>query len=98
MCKGKGERTECRSYKRISQLSLVRKIYARILVDLVHRVTECLTDNDQGGFRIERGTCRSDLHPKADRLKSMKEKVVCMWVSWIYGSMIGLVRKHYGKC
>ena len=31
--KGKGERTECKNYKDISLLSMVRKMYAGILVD-----------------------------------------------------------------
>ena len=36
--KGKGERTECKNYRSISFLSMVGKIYARILVDIVYRV------------------------------------------------------------
>ena len=46
--KGKGERTKCRSYKGISLLSVVGKIYARILV--VRKVTERLIDDEQGSF------------------------------------------------
>ena len=34
--KGKGERTECKNYRGISLLSMVRKIYAGILEDRVH--------------------------------------------------------------
>ena len=37
--KGKGERTECKNYRGISLLSVVGKIYARIVVDRVHKVT-----------------------------------------------------------
>ena len=37
--KGKGDGTECKNYKGISLLSVVGKIYARILVDRVHRET-----------------------------------------------------------
>ena len=33
LCKGKGERNECKNYKGISLFSVVRKIYAGILVD-----------------------------------------------------------------
>ena len=32
-------------------LSVVRKIYARVLEDKVHKVTEGLIDDDQGSFR-----------------------------------------------
>ena len=38
--KGKGERTECINYRSISLLSMVGKIYAGILVDRDHKVTE----------------------------------------------------------
>ena len=33
LCKGKGERTECKNYRGISLLSVVWKIYVGILVD-----------------------------------------------------------------
>ena len=38
--KGKGEMTECKSYRDISLLSLVGKIYAGNLVDRIRSVTE----------------------------------------------------------
>ena len=53
--RGKGERTECSNYRGISLLSVVGKIYAGILVDIVHKVTEGLIDDKQGGFRAGRG-------------------------------------------
>ena len=46
--KGKGNRTECKNYRGISLLSVVGKIYARILVDRVRRVTGSLIDDDLG--------------------------------------------------
>ena len=46
--KGKGERTEY-NYRDISLLSVIGKIYAGILVDRVHKVTEGLTENERGG-------------------------------------------------
>ena len=54
--KGKVERTECKNYRGISLLSIVRKIYGGILVDRVGRVTRGLI-----------GVCRSDLYLKTDR-------------------------------
>ena len=45
LSKGKGETTECKNYRGISFLSVVRKIYAGILVGKVRRVTGCLIDN-----------------------------------------------------
>ena len=47
---GKVERAEC-----ISLSSVVRKIYAEILVYIVRRVTGGLVDDEQGGFRAGDG-------------------------------------------
>ena len=48
-----------------------------ILIDRVRRVRGCLTDDKQGGFREGReGVRRSDLHTKADRRESKREKNV----------------------
>ena len=38
--KGKWERTECKNYRSISLFSVVKKIFAGILVGSVRRVTE----------------------------------------------------------
>ena len=51
-------------------LSVVRKIYAEILVDRVHRVTGGLIDNEQGDFRAGRGCVY-----KFFTLKQIGEKV-----------------------
>ena len=53
--KCKGEGTHCSNYRGISLLSEVGKIYAGILVDQVHKVTEGLIDDEQEGFREGRG-------------------------------------------
>ena len=49
--KSKGEKTECSSYRVISLLSVIGKIYAGILVDKARKETEGLTDDEQGRFR-----------------------------------------------
>ena len=49
--KGKGEKTKCRNYRGITLSIMVGKMYAVVLVNRVHRVTEGLTDDKQGGFR-----------------------------------------------
>ena len=53
--KGKGERNKCKNYRGISMLSVVKKIYAGILVDRIHRMDGGLIDDEQGGFREGRG-------------------------------------------
>ena len=40
----------------INLFSVGEKIYEGILVDRVHRVTEGLIDDEQGGFRAGRGS------------------------------------------
>ena len=55
LCRGKGERTECKNFRGISLLTVVGKIYAGILEDRVGRVTRGLIDDKQEGFRAGRG-------------------------------------------
>ena len=56
LCKGKGERNDCKNYYRgICLLNVIRKIYAGIFVDRVRRVTGCLIDDKQEGFRVGKG-------------------------------------------
>ena len=53
--KGKGEGNDCKNYRGISLLSVVGKIYAGIEVDRVRRVTGVSIEDEQRGFRAERG-------------------------------------------
>ena len=65
--KGKGERTECKNYRGISFLNAVGKIYAGLLVDMIHRVTGGLIDDKQGELHSRKELCRPDLHTKENR-------------------------------
>ena len=47
--KGKRKMTEFRSYRGVTLLSVVGKIYLGILVGRVRKVTEDLIDGEQGG-------------------------------------------------
>ena len=51
----KGCRTECSNYRGISLLSVVGKIYARIVSDRLKVLTNALVMDEQGGFRTGRG-------------------------------------------
>ena len=55
LCTGKRRRTECGNYKDISLLSVIGKIYARVLVDRVREVTKCFINDEQGRVRAGRG-------------------------------------------
>ena len=45
----KGERTECKNYKVIRLLRVIRKMCAGVLADRVRTLTEGLSDDEQGG-------------------------------------------------
>ena len=69
LCKGKGDRTECKNYRGITLLSVVGKIYAGILMNSVRRVIEDLIIDEQGGFRSGMGCVN-----KIFTLKQIKKK------------------------
>ena len=53
--KGKGDRYECTSYRGISLLSVVGKVYGRVLIKRVRGSTEGMIGDEQCGFRSGRG-------------------------------------------
>ena len=52
--KDKEEMTECSNYRGINLLIAVGKVYGRILVSRVRKVTESLIHNEDRGFRAGR--------------------------------------------
>src|SRR5215469_17850065 len=53
--KGRGYKSECGSYRGISMMSVVGKLYRRVVIDRVKNITESLVGEEQGGFRKDRG-------------------------------------------
>ncbi len=53
--KGKGRRGECGSYRRISLLSIPGKVYGKVIIERVRRLTEEKISEEQVGFRKGRG-------------------------------------------
>ena len=53
--KGKGDRRDCGSYRGISLLSIVGKVYGRLLVERIRETTEGKVGEEQGGFRRGKG-------------------------------------------
>ena len=51
----KSSRAECGNYRGISLLSVVRKIYARVVCDRLRLMTDAVLMDEQGGFRVRRG-------------------------------------------
>src|SRR5215469_17919809 len=55
MYKGRGNKSEYGSYRGISMMSVVGKLYERVVIDRVKNLTESLVGEEQGGFRKGRG-------------------------------------------
>ena len=55
LCKGMGDVHECSNFRGISLLSMVRKVYDRVLVNRIRDETENVIAEVQGGFRRGRG-------------------------------------------
>src|SRR5678815_918799 len=53
--KGKGDKKECSNYRGISLLSVVGKIYGRIIIKNVKSITDKQIGEEQCGFRDCRG-------------------------------------------
>ncbi len=53
--KGKGDKYECTSFRGISFLSVVGKVYCKVLIKRVREGTERVMCDEQGGFRRGRG-------------------------------------------
>ena len=55
LCKGKGDKCECSNSRGISLLSVVGKLFGRVLIKRVRASTECAIGEKQCGFRQGRG-------------------------------------------
>ena len=53
--KGKGDKSECGSYRGISLLSIPGKVYGKILIGRVQEITNGKVSEEQGGFRTGKG-------------------------------------------
>ncbi len=53
--KGKGDKYECTSFRGISLLSVVGKVYGKMLIKRVREGIEGMIRDEQGGFRRGRG-------------------------------------------
>ena len=54
--KNKGERSVCDNYRGISLLSIVGKVFARVILIRLHRLAEKVYPESQCGFRAKRST------------------------------------------
>ncbi len=54
--KNKGERNDCNNYRGISLLSIVGKVFARVILIRLQKLAERIYPESQCGFRAERST------------------------------------------
>ena len=54
--KNKGERSDCNNYRGISLLSIVGKVFARVILIRLQKLAERIYSESQCGFRAERST------------------------------------------
>src|SRR5215469_2667489 len=71
--KGKGDKRECNNHRGISVLSVVGKMYGRILIERVRALTDNLIGEEQGGFRKGRG-CLDQVFVVKSLCEKFKEK------------------------
>ena len=78
--KGKGSQQECKNYRGISLLSVVGKLYAKVLINRVIGVTDEKIWDVQAGFREGNGLYGSDLLLKVHSRKTSgkaQESLLC---------------------
>ena len=78
----KGSRLECTNYRGISLLSVVGKVFARVLNDRVKGLTEGSVMDEQGGFRSGRG-CIDQVFAVKQVIEKMIEKDRVMFMVFI---------------
>ncbi|KAG7300726.1 hypothetical protein JYU34_015052 [Plutella xylostella] len=80
--KGKGSLQTCNSYRGISLLSIVGKLYAKILIERVVKETEEKIWDVQGGFRKGMGCTDQvfSLRSVTEKVLAKQQKVFCAFV------------------
>ena len=78
----KGSRLECTNYRGITLLSVVGKVFARVLNDRVKGLTEGSVMDEQGGFRSARG-CIDQVFAVKQVIEKMIEKGRVMFMVFI---------------
>ena len=81
--KGKGDMYECSNFRGISLLSVVGKVYGRVLINRIRDKTENVIAEVQGGFRRGRG-CTDQIFTVRQICEKYYERVrTCILHFWI---------------
>ncbi|XP_063624759.1 uncharacterized protein LOC134796499 [Cydia splendana] len=80
--KGKGDRSDCNSYRGISLLSTPGKVFARILLNRLLPLSETILPETQFGFRPDRGTCEA-IFSVRQLLEKSREQLQPMFLCFV---------------
>ena len=80
--KGKGDRAQCNNYRGISLLSVVGKVYGKVLIERVKMLTEEIISEEQGGFRKGRG-CVDQVFTLRTLIEKHREKKKDLFVCFM---------------
>ena len=78
----KGDRMSCGNYRGISLLSIVGKIFARVLLDILLKLAEDVLLESQCGFRPSRGTVDMIFCVRQLQEKSREQQEPLMYIFW----------------
>ena len=81
-------RTECGNYRGIRLLSVVGKIYARVVCDRLRLITDAVLMDEQGGFRVRR-RCVDQIFA----VRQVTEKVI-EWDKVVYAAFVDLEKAY----
>ena len=79
--KGKGDKYECSSFRGISLLSVVGKVYGRVLIDRTRKGTERMVSEEQCGFMEGRG-CMDQIfvvRQVCEKFRARGKEVLAFW-------------------
>ena len=93
--KGKGDKCKCSNWRGISLLSVVGKLFSRVLIKRVRAGTECAIGEEQCGFRQGRG-CMDQVFV----VRQVCEKYLTNGkdVFWAFTPMILSIDMVCGRC
>ena len=78
----KGSRDECGNYRGISLLSVVGKIYARVVCDSLRVLIDAVLMDEQGGFRARRG-CVNQIFAVRQVIEKVIEKDKVVYAAFV---------------
>ncbi len=85
----KGSRADCGKYRGIDLLSVVGKIYARVVCDRLRLITDAVLMDEQGGFRVRRG-CVDQIFA----VTQVTEKVIKKDKVLVYAAFVDLEKAY----